>query len=70
MPVNGAREDERRGGQRATLRLDPDASGADPVSYAIRHEPSHRVWLNRVGVTGSLFSVAMGLSVLLGRSRR
>ena len=68
--MTGAREDERRSGGRASLRLDSGASGADLVSYAIRHEPPHRVWLNRIGVTGSLFSVAMGLSVLLGRSRR
>ncbi len=51
-------------------RLSPDQLGSDPVSYSVRHEPPHRVWLNRIGVTGSLFSVAMGLSVLLGRTRR
>lgn len=51
-------------------RLDPDRLGPDPVSYAVRREPPHAVWLNRIGVTGTLFSVAMGLSVLLGRPRR
>lgn len=50
-------------------RLRPEDLGADQISYAVRHEPPHRVWLNRIGVTGSLFSVAMGLSLLLGRPR-
>ena len=47
-----------------------DRPEVDLVSYSIRHEPPHRVLLNRIGVTGSLFTVAMGLSVLLGRPRR
>ena len=51
-------------------RLQPEDFGDEPVSYAIKQEPPHRVWLNRIGVTGSLFSVAMGLSYLLGRDRR
>ena len=51
-------------------RLRPEDLGGDPVSYAIRREPPHKVWLNRVGVTGSLFSVGMGLAFLLGRERR
>ena len=50
-------------------RLDPEQLGEE-VSYAVRHEPPHAVWLNRIGVTGTLFSAAMGLSLLLGRSRR
>lgn len=49
--------------------LDPDQLG-DDVSYAVRQEPPHAVWLNRIGVTGALFSAAMGLSLLLGRDRR
>ncbi|WP_158590134.1 hypothetical protein [Amnibacterium setariae] len=39
-----------------------------PVSYSYRESPAS-VWRNRVGVTSLLFSVAMGLSYLLGRPR-
>ena len=51
-------------------RLQPEDLGGEPVSYAIRKEPPHQVWLNRIGVTGSLFSAGMGLALLLGRDRR
>ena len=40
-----------------------------PVSYSYR-ETSGAVWRNRVGTTSLLFTVAMGLSYLLGRPRR
>lgn len=51
-------------------RLQPEDLGDEPVTYAIRQEPRYAVWANRIGVTGSLFGAAMGLSVLLGRQRR
>jgi hypothetical protein len=40
-----------------------------PVSYSYRETPA-AVWRNRVGTTSLLFTVAMGLSYLLGRPRR
>lgn len=50
-------------------RLMPEELGDEPVSYSIRREASGQVVRNRVGVTASLFGVAMGLSYLLGRDR-
>lgn len=50
---------------------DPEARTGEPVSYSVRRrETPADVLRNRVGVTGTLFGVAMALSVLLGRGRR
>ena len=41
----------------------------EPVSYSYRETPAD-VWRNRVGVTGTMFAIAMTASYLLGRPRR
>ncbi len=47
-----------------------DADEPQPgLSYSRRETPAE-VWANRVGVTGTLFAVAISLSYLLGRPRR
>ena len=51
-------------------RIHLEDFGDEPFSYAVRREPAHKVWLNRIGVTGTLFSIAMGASYVLGRPRR
>ena len=39
------------------------------LSYSRRETPAE-VWANRVGVTGTLFAIAMSVSYFLGRPRR
>ena len=41
----------------------------ESVSYSYRETPAD-VWRNRVGVTGTMFAIAMTASYLLGRPRR
>jgi hypothetical protein len=51
--------------------IDADEMDGPSLSYSVRAKPeaSARVWWNRIGVTASLFTAAMGVSFLLGRRR-
>jgi hypothetical protein len=51
--------------------IDADAMDGPPLSYSVRarEETSAQVWWNRISVTASLFTAAMGISFLLGRKR-
>jgi hypothetical protein len=46
-----------------------DVEAHPGLSYSRRETPAE-IWANRVGVTGTLFAIAMGLSYFLGRPRR
>lgn len=48
---------------------DPGPGAPEPLSYSYRETPAD-VWRNRVGVTGTLFAIAISVSYLLGRPRR
>ena len=51
--------------------IDADEMDGPSLSYSVRVGPetSAQVWRNRLGVTASLFTAAMGISFLLGRRR-
>lgn len=49
--------------------MDPSDSETVSYSYRSRPETTREIVANRVGVTVSLFTTAVGLSFLLGRRR-